>query len=88
MYKEPFLTLKQHQQQPIMMLDDDFSQATRVGVSHGSLERLAETALLQANKTMSMWRPNLSQIARDEVSKLVGDYSPQDLLNKLKKGKP
>ena len=87
MYKEPFLTLKQ--QQPIMMLDDDFSQAARVGVSHGSLERLAETALLQANKTMSMWRPNLSQIARDEVSKLVGgDYSPQDLLTKLRKGKP
>jgi hypothetical protein len=80
MYKEPYLTLKQHQQQPIMMLDDGFSQAARLGISHGregdrSLERLAETALLQANKTMSMWRPNLSQIARDEVSKL-GDYSP------------
>ena len=80
MYKEPFLTLKHHQQQPIMMLDDEFSQAARLGISNGregdgSLERLAETALLQANKTMSMWRPNLSQIARDEVSKL-GDYSP------------
>ena len=65
-----------------MMMDDDFTQAARQGVSHareedGSLERLAEVALLQANRTMSMWRPNLSQIARDEVSKL-GDYSPQD----------
>ena len=61
-----------------MMLEDDFSHAARVGISHGSLERLTETALLQANRTMSMWHPNLSQIARDEVSKLVGDYSPQD----------
>ena len=65
-----------------MMLDDDFTQDARLGVSHareedGSLERLVGAALLQANRTMSMWRPNLSQIARDEVSKL-GDYSPQD----------
>jgi hypothetical protein len=65
-----------------MMMDDDFTQDARQGVSHareeyGSLERLAEAALLQANRTMSMWRPNISQIAREEISKL-GDYSPQD----------
>ena len=65
-----------------MMMDDDFKQDARQGVSHareedGSLERLAEAALLQANRTMSMWRPNLSQIVSDEVSKL-GDNSPQD----------
>ena len=91
MYKEPFLTLKQGQQDPIMMLDDELTQAAREGVSisHGSLERLAENAQLQANKTMFMWRPNLSQIAREEVSKL-GDSSPQEkfaLLNKLRKVK-
>lgn len=65
-----------------MMLDDDFTQDARLDIFHarekdGSLERLAGAVLLQANRTMSMWRPNLSQIARDEVSKL-GDYSPQD----------
>lgn len=74
-----------------MMLDDELTQAAREGVSisHGSLERLAENAQLQANKTMFMWRPNLSQIAREEVSKL-GDSSPQEkfaLLNKLRKVK-
>ena len=48
-----------------MMFYDDFTQDARQGVSHareedGSLERLAEVALLQANRTMSMWRPNIS----------------------------
>ena len=65
-----------------MMQDDIFAQAARLGISYGregdgSLYRFAETAQLQANKTMSVWRPNLSQIARVEVSKL-GDYSPQE----------
>jgi hypothetical protein len=33
----------------------------------GSLERIYKAALQYPNNTMSMWRPNLSQIARDEV---------------------
>ena len=33
-----------------------------------------------------MWRPNLSQIARDEALK-IDEKSPKGILNKLKKSK-
>jgi hypothetical protein len=35
---------------------------------------------------MSMWRPNLSQIARDEAQRIV-EYSPKGILNRLRKSK-
>lgn len=52
----------------------------------GSLERFAQAIMMQPNKTMSMWRPNLSQIARDEAQRIV-DYSPKGILDRLKKSK-
>ena len=52
----------------------------------GSLERFAQAIMMQPNKTMSMWRPNLSQIARDEAQRIV-EYSPKGILNRLRKSK-
>ncbi len=51
-----------------------------------SLERCIKIAQHPANNTMSMWRPNLSQIARDEALK-IDDQGPQNIISKFKKQK-
>jgi hypothetical protein len=96
MYKEPSFK----QKAAVMDIDEAYEQGggskpiLMKGATYhekqdeklGSLERFAQAIMMQPNKTMSMWRPNLSQIARDEAQRIV-EYSPKGILNRLRKSK-